>query len=298
MRFKIRYKDQIVGLLSFFAAGLIILIIILLGARQRWFSKDYHYKTILNTGAGLSSNMGVIYKGFTIGNVKSFYLLDKNNIEVDFIVYDEFNYLVLEGSLVELQISPIGLGNQFLFYSGRGPNQLDEETFIPEVSSKEGRDLTERGLTDAPNASDSISTLLSRVNSTLLEFDNALKGDSATTIGRTFLNIENSLAEVQQIAANVNKISGGFSDNTSAFYKSLETSLVSIAGILSSLDKTTSYLPADMPQITATITDLRSALRSAEDVLTGLSNNPLLKNGVSKRVQTGAGAANPRDIEF
>jgi phospholipid/cholesterol/gamma-HCH transport system substrate-binding protein len=53
-----------------------------------------------------------------------------------------------------------------------------------------------------------------------------------------------------------------------------------------------------MSQVEALIQELRSALVSAEDVITALRNNPLLRNGIPGKVQPGTGGTSPRDIDF
>ncbi|GHU53548.1 hypothetical protein FACS1894200_14090 [Spirochaetia bacterium] len=120
MKFRIRYSDQIVGVLVVVALVAIIFVIIVLGAKQRWFARDYLYKTYFERGSGLSENMPVQFKGFTIGNIKSFRLTDLDEVEVVFSIYDTYNERVREGALVHLDVSPIGLGNVFSFYSGHG----------------------------------------------------------------------------------------------------------------------------------------------------------------------------------
>ena len=74
MKFKIRFADQIVGLFLILSLVSVVFIIIMLGRSQRWFAKDYAFNTVLLSATGLSKNMPVQYKGFTIGNVKNFYL--------------------------------------------------------------------------------------------------------------------------------------------------------------------------------------------------------------------------------
>jgi phospholipid/cholesterol/gamma-HCH transport system substrate-binding protein len=44
--------------------------------------------------------------------------------------------------------------------------------------------------------------------------------------------------------------------------------------------------------------DLRVTMKSAEDVLTALTNNPLLKGGVPERAESLNSGTNPRGIQF
>jgi phospholipid/cholesterol/gamma-HCH transport system substrate-binding protein len=297
MRFSIRSKDKAAGVLSLAAAGILLAAFALMGIKQRWFAHDYRYKTLLESAAGLSPNMNVLYKGFTIGAVRSFFLRG-DEVEVLFTIYDEYHYLAKTGSVVELQISPIGLGSQFLFYPGRGADVLEEGAFVPNILSKEAEGLAARGLVSAPRPSDSVSLLLNRVNSLLADVGHAVKGDETTTLGRSFLSVEKSLAELSATAVSINTLGGSLLNEDSAIYKNIEGSLSSIAGILLNVDKMSSYLPSDMPQVSATINELRKSLQAAEDVLVALSNNPLLKKGVPTHARADVDGANSRNVEF
>jgi phospholipid/cholesterol/gamma-HCH transport system substrate-binding protein len=84
-----------------------------------------------------------------------------------------------------------------------------------------------------------------------------------------------------------------------AIYTNIEKSLSALSGTLTSIESTAAYLPAQaMPQVMGLITEVREALISVEDVLTGLRNNPLLKNGIPEKAQRGTGGTSPRDVSF
>lgn len=298
MRFRIKYQEQIVGILSFFGIAVLIFVIFLLGSNKRWFNRDYHYTTVLNSGAGISKNMSVMHKGFKIGSIESFDLNRDDNVDVKFTIYDTYNNYVKEGSLVELQISPIGLGNQFIFYPGRGSTQLPENALVPLVNSAQAINLIEEGLADIPRSSDSITILITRLNTLLEGINNALAGDDTTSLGRSFLGVEDILQSLKASLLNIENLSAELASKESPFHTNLESSLSSLSGILTNLNKSSEYLPSDMPQITAMIVELRESLMSAEDLLQALLNNPLLKNGVPKRANTQSSAIYPRNTEF
>ena len=122
MKLMIRFADQIVGAFIILALGALIFVIFMLGSSQRWFSRDYNFKTYFTSASGLSQNMPIQYKGFTIGHVKSINLADDDRVEVEFTIFDTYIERVKNGSLVEVSVSPLAAlgGNQFLFYPGLG----------------------------------------------------------------------------------------------------------------------------------------------------------------------------------
>jgi phospholipid/cholesterol/gamma-HCH transport system substrate-binding protein len=333
MRFRIRYADQIVGLFILAAALALIFVIFMIGSRQRWFARDYLYKTYFDSAAGLSNNMAVLYKGFTIGNVKNFILTEDDQVEVTLSIYDTYAGRIREGSLVDLRISPIGLGNQFLLYPGLGNRPLEEGERIPSAHSPEGRELIRIGLALVPSYDDSITLLISRVN-TLLDnlnravtrIDGALAGEAESSLGRILGTTEEALAgisgfsgdlsgaldsvlaDIRPVLSNLAVLTdtlaapeGGLRtvlDPQGAVIGGLESSLQALSGTLVNLEKTSAFLPAQLPQVAALLSELRETLKTAEDVLISLTNNPLLRKGIPERAENQSGGTSLRDISF
>ncbi|MDR2758923.1 MAG: MlaD family protein [Spirochaetaceae bacterium] len=335
MKFKIRFADQIVGFLVIVALVILVFVIIMLGSRQRWFAKDYFFKTYLDSASGLGDNMVVQYKGFPIGNVKSFVLTDEDKVEVTFSIYDKYVSRVRQGSLVELMVSPIGLGNQFLFYSGLGEELLEEGSLVPVVHSPQAENLIKMGLARVPTRDDSITQLLAQIDQVLTQFNTdllpavnvilrdldevlvevneAVAGTDKTSLGRTLGGIDELVnVSLDPILRDIKNISGDLEilaaqliepegliftvlDTEGSVYTNLESSLQSISGTLRNLEKATAVLPSQVPGI---VSELRDVLKSAEDVLTALLNNPLLKKGVPSPVEVQTNGTNPRDISF
>ncbi|GHV40600.1 hypothetical protein AGMMS50268_24180 [Spirochaetia bacterium] len=344
MKFTIRFADQIVGALIILALGALVFVVFMLGSSQRWFSRDYAFKTYFDTASGLSKNMALQYKGFTIGRLKSFDLTEYDRVEVQFVVFDTYISRVREGSMVDIEVSPVGLGNHFLFYPGLGLEPVEEGDLIPSIGSPEGKILLAGGLALVPKHDDSITLILSRansllenVNNVLVQVEEAFAGTDATKLGQTVGNVERATAGIRQmtqdipvdidrtvdvitntlntilgdlrpILANLQTLSAELSNPDGAIaailntdgpvYTNLSSSLVSVSGTLRNLEKTTAFLPTQMPQVAALIIEVRTVLQTAEDVLISLTNNPLLKNGVPERVETQPTGTSLRDINF
>jgi phospholipid/cholesterol/gamma-HCH transport system substrate-binding protein len=301
MKFKIRFADQIVGFFIVVALVSLIVVIFLLGRAQRWFSRDYYYKTYAASASGLSENMPVIYKGFTIGTVKKFDLTTSNEVEVIFTIQDKYSDRAKFGSLIEIQGNALGIGgSQFLFYPGLG-EALNENDIVPMVDSVEGKDLLARGLAVIPYRDDTISILIAKANLLLDDLHTMLESvntGTGTPLGETLTNIKKSTDELIPTVANLRMISGEFAGGVPGMVDSLEASLVDLAGILNHVEEATGYLPGEMPQIISMISELRASILAAEDVLIALRNNPLLRNGIPEHAETDAAGTNPRNISF
>jgi len=298
-----RYADQLVGILVIGALVSIIVVIFLLGSTQRWFSIKHTYKTYATTASGLSRNMPVIFRGVTIGNVKSFDLMDDNRIEVFFIIHDEYHGRIKEGSLVDVQESPIGFGAKFIFYSGLGA-QLEDGEVVPLIGSDEARALIARGLTDIPPKDDFIADMVDKVGAIFEELQITMEGLNVGTNDKAVTALGQVIANVQELTANltndlanpngVRRIINGSGGEVEA----LEATLLSLAGTLDHVEKSLAYLPREMPQIIDLLSKARTAVASAEDVLISLKNNPLLRGGIPEHAEIDSSGTNPRSISF
>jgi len=331
MKFKIRFADQIVGFFIIFSLVSLGFVIAMLGRTQRWFARDLTFTTILYTAGGLSQNMAVQYRGFTIGNVRSFQLTENDNVEVIFTIHEEYTNRVRQGSMVEIMVSPIGLGNQFLFHAGRG-EVLEEGAFLPAYGTFLAREQIRLGLVTEPQRDDSISLIMSRTNSIMYEINRILghvelaigQGTSTTEIGLIVGSLQRTLAgletlpddinqtisevrgELSPILENINTLTAQLNDPDGLIYTILDTegevftniisSLNSVSGILDNLDRATAFIPSQLPQLGGLLTDIRLIVRTAEDVLTAVANNPLLRGGIPERPENRA--TGPRNIRF
>ena len=301
MKFKIRYADQLVGLFVLVALLSLVTLLFLLGRTQRWFSRNYTYVSYAESASGISQNMQVHCRGIPIGNVKSFQLTGDNKVEVFFTIQDEYQNRIKQGSLVEVLVNPIGLGSQFILYPGLGAEDLEEFALVPMVDSPEGKDYIARGMASKPAYEDSITVLLAKAQAVLDDLDQALKlgvdEEAVTSLGRIIVNVRtltSNLASDMADPRGIRRILNGEGDTI----RSLEASMVSLAGTLDHVEKATAYIPREMPQIINLLTEARTALQAAEDVLIALRNNPLLKGGIPEHAEIDASGTNPRNITF
>ena len=296
MKFKIRYSEQIVGLLIVIALISLIFVIFMLGRTQHWFSRNYSYKTFAAGASGLSKNQAVTCRGIIIGNVKNFRLTEDNQVEVYFTINDEFYDRAREGSLVEVVVSPIGFGSQFIFYPGNG-NPLEKDAIVPMRDSPEGRMYIASGLAHIPPHEDPIADLLEKVTE-ILDGLNVQSGEiAANSLGQILVNIDQLTRNLAADMANPNGVRSVINGDSDTL-RALEASLISLSGTLDSIDKAVVYIPREMPQIVYLLSEARTAIQSANDVLIAVKNNPLLRNGIPEHAEIDSSGTNPRNIRF
>jgi phospholipid/cholesterol/gamma-HCH transport system substrate-binding protein len=323
MKFSIRFADQIVGALVIMALAILVVVVFMLGKTQRWFVSDAQYVTYFTSASGISTNMAVKYKGFTIGHVKRLSLSDDDRVEILFTIFEEYTHRVTEGSLVGVQESPIGLGSSFNFYPGKGKEPIPPGGVIPEVTSPEAQIYITRGIADSPKSSDSIGNIVNQVSETLENVNQILASvnqsltgeDGESSLGPIIQNIERTTEDItivtgtlseqiEPLILSVNALTDKISDPNGAIMGILDgkgplyEGINSIAGIIENLNKTSEFLPAQLPQVAVAISELNTILRQVQDLLVAIANNPLLKGGIPEHNETGPTGANPRDHDF
>jgi phospholipid/cholesterol/gamma-HCH transport system substrate-binding protein len=351
MKFKIKFADQIVGLFILVAVVFFAVIVVLIGANQRWFAKDYSFVTSFQTATGVAPGTAILMKGFTIGKIDKLTLNADNGVDAKFHIYDTYYDKVREYSILELTVSPIGLGSQLLFHPGKSETTLAEGVFIPTADSIDGQALIEQELVEIPPKDDTITRLLANVNPllentnktivtvnrTLTEVNRALAGQSTGPLGTivtdastavaalpgTMRNVDLIVADVQtrvgslldqvsSLLVEFDAISGNlvattesirdptglvpklldpsgsiktFLNDGDALYKKVMSIVGEIEKSVKSLQGIVSGLNSEMPKVAAVLNETRTAIQQAQDVLEGVKNNPLIRGGVSERVE-------------
>ena len=355
MKLKIKLADQIVGLFVLIAIAALCAILILLGANQRWFAKDYYFTSEFKSGQGLREGMAIKMKGFQIGAVDEITLQEDNNVGIRFHIYDTYYEKITANSVLELSVSPIGLGGGLLFYPGIPTGELiPEGEKIPSLDFAEGLRLVKLKLTEIPEGSDAVTNILNSVepllnnvnslvltlNDTLESVNRSLEGDQTTPVGEILAqvaeltvsintliseitdSVSSTLANVDAITGEITSITGNL-DTMTADPTGLAIDLIdpsgSIATILNDdnqlfnqingileevtlaleqLEQFTVYLNNSQPQITGILDQGQDALEKGKEVLEGLSNNPLLRGGITKQEEQGSTFQGYRDEDF
>jgi len=348
MKLKIRLADQIVGLFVLIAIGALCAILILLGANQRWFAKDYYFTSQFKSGQNLKEGMAIKLKGFQIGSVDQITLQDDNNVAIRFHIYDTYYEKVNENSVLELSVNPLGLGGGLLFHPGNPTGQLiPEGARIPSLDFAEGQKLIKLGLVERPDGGDainqilnSLAPLLNNVNVTVNTLEETLglvnqglAGDSSTPVGGILSGADDMIARITALLdeitgslsatmENISSLSGNLADLTEdptglavdlldphgsvATLLNDDNSLfLKIEGILENINQATRqlevfsvYLNSTQPQITGLLDEGKGTLEKGKEVLEGLSNNPLLRNGITQEAEQAGTFQGYRDEDF
>lgn len=327
MKFKIRYADQIVGILSLAALAGLVVFIFAIGAAQNWFVKKNNYYTIFDSGSGFAAGMDLTYKGFSIGKVRAVTLKD-GMVRVDYYVLSDYVSYVHENSLVELITSPIGLGSSFVLHPGNSKSIIPDGSEIYRLDSGFGRDIIKNKQIYIESQTDSIGVLMNKVslildnvNKLLFAVNQAVQGEGDSQVKDIIENVktvtENLIDFTKNaidVSKNVTDISKNLSDisssengvvpellgnelteNINELMKNLSAVTTDLQGISGNVNGLVNQIS---PEVMAILAQLNSALIQAQDVLTGVKNNPLIRGGVPDRSKGDSSTAQIRDTEF
>lgn len=340
MKFKIRFADQIVGILSILAIAALIFLMFFIGSKQKWFVPKHYFYTHITSGSSISEGMQIQYKGFGIGKVQSIDLLspeelmfveDKNyEVKVSFYISDEYISKVREGSLIEVSVSPIGLGSSIKFHPGLSENLMEDNQFIPELSSKEGIERIANKEVLVDDSVDSINAIVNTAMGLVKKIDLIAKDIHEILNGEADVQLVRTIDEVTNLLGGINQsIQGDLSYPIGNTLESLQNTMQSLSGILASAEDMinnpqglvptllesedakgsidqalirvkdiSDSINSEMPQIYLLISNLQSVLKEVENVVIAVQNIGIINKGVPERTEAAGVTPKLREEEF
>jgi phospholipid/cholesterol/gamma-HCH transport system substrate-binding protein len=181
-----------------------------------------------------------------------------------------------------------------------------------------------------------VNTLLVSVDDTLGHVNSALSGNQDEPLGLTLAQVNTLLSEVEttlvetreqsnQLLASVNVITGNLEGTTAALedptglvpmllgaegsiatflndndrlFNQVEQMLISINASLDEVNEFSGFINGTQPQIAGMLEESRAAINTGQDVLEGLSNNPLIRGGITQEVSQPTTFQSYRDDQF
>ena len=332
MKFKIRHADKLVGAFSLLAVAGLIFVIIFIGMKQDVFAKKNYYYSVFETGEGLSPGMNLTYKGFSIGKVKSV-SLEGWMVRVDFYILGKYEEYVKENSLVEFSAGIAGFGTSFVFYPGVGPGIIPSDSEIYRLDSGYGKRIVKERKNFIGNQDDSIAQLITKVSKILdsvsillTNFNGAIDGTAENELAKIIVNLNklasmlgseegtipgilgpkmtkelNSLLAGLATAFNNDRgiMAGLLGDELSDNLLDVLKNLTVITNDLSDVTENADILLENFtPEVDNAMREVNRLLIDVEDVLAGVKNLPLIRNGVPDRSQEVSATVQIRNTDF
>lgn len=274
--FKLRHDRKIVLIFISFSIAIFVGMLLIIAINNKVFKARNYYYTVLDTANGLSKTHSIFFKGYEIGKIKKFRLNDQNEIVVDFFIYKEFESRLHKYSAISKNINPIsGQITEFELitplpeYQNQGlmePNQ-----FIPEIHSKEGRSIVEKGYLVRDR--EGLAGIIAQINGVL---NRLIEKRTPDKINESIAQMVDILKNASETVASYNSKEGGQAG------QKVVSILAEVKTSVNYMMETLKEIHTNRKTITPLIIQTTKTLRKAEDTLQGINNNPLIKGGISK----------------
>jgi len=293
MAIKFKHLEKIVGIFLTIVLLVIIVTIMIIGSRQRWFEKHYEFNAKFLRGEGLSAGMQVTIKGIQIGEAKSVFLNEDNWIEVTFSVYEEYAERIRQDSIIKLNAPIIGSKTLEIIPGEKTMPVLESGSYIWSQDTRQGmRILETRAKEEEP---DEITRILR--NAEQLTYNlSAQEGNLNQTLEKiqtffTMLSSQNgslnkTLASLRDITQSINNREGSIGKFIEDDYELYNT----VISITKKLDlimddfKTLSETIADTtPEVKAAIERSNTTMDEAIGLIKTLKQNFFVKGFSSRK---------------
>jgi phospholipid/cholesterol/gamma-HCH transport system substrate-binding protein len=277
MKLRYRFANQVVGVFVVLAIAATISLIILMGANQRWFRKNYTYYAEFSTATDLTVGMPITFRGFDIGKVTDVSLNDENTVDVTFTIQEEYVDKMYRDSLIQLLSSPIS-GGQIVLHQGREETApIAEGSQVPVFDSKDGVRLREDNAVVIVRNTDPIAQALSQIDPLLLKVDEiltnvadttdelnlALRGESSGPVSGVLNGLDESVLRLEETIAHVNTVIDQAAGEVAGILDQVDGVFAQVDGIAGQVDDV-------FGQVDGVVDDVDTILGQASNVVSNI----------------------------
>ncbi|HPY97225.1 MAG TPA: MlaD family protein [Candidatus Cloacimonadota bacterium] len=223
MNYKFKYTGRIVSFFVFVALLVLIVSIALIAVNRKIFVKKFTFKTLFNDAVGLSVKTPIIFKGFEIGEIKSFNLNDDNLIDAEFIIFEAYRKKIVQNSVLRKTINPITNKSSIELIQGSEQTIVNEEyALVPEISTYKGKEyLTKSNITVS---ADMVSSIISNINQFIANLNEDNNQDQGSVF-RILYHVANTSESLEQLLIKTNetvaKLNRDYTENDGELFRFL-----------------------------------------------------------------------------
>ena len=213
---KIKHSRKIVFAFISIPVLLLLLAMVFIAIRQNLLEKKYVYYSTLANAMGISTQTPLLYKGFEVGRVRDFSLMEDGNIGLEFYILNRYKNIMVTGSILARNTNPItGKTTLEFIQNPNSREHLQDKSTILSSDFPEGKKQLKL---IAPQTSDPISLILAnlaQLSSSLNEDYNADKGsiprflvnlaDASEKANASMNKFEEITTELSILTANLNQ---------------------------------------------------------------------------------------------
>jgi phospholipid/cholesterol/gamma-HCH transport system substrate-binding protein len=294
MKLRFKYTDKIVGIFVFASLLLLLSIVFLIILNQKLFIKKYEFTSKFDDASDIKVNQDIYFKGFKIGKISNVSLNEKNEVDVDFFVYEQYYGRMKKDSVLNKSSNPITGGKIVLIQNENGKELSKEHSYIPSLDTDEGQALLQRGIIS--KQADTVSNLFDQVGSILGTVDDLLKSINTdqnpdkNSIARILVNTADSVQMVKKELGRVD----GIVDQVPQMITKVDDSMTKVNEILENFKELSAEMknPDGMvrrlidPNGEVMFNSIEKSLNSLTEIMDELSKFTFFINGEQKQIET------------
>lgn len=223
MNYKFKYTGRIVGFFVFISVLILIFTFASIAVNRKIFVKKFTFKTKFVDAVGLSAKTPITFKGFEIGELKSFNLNSENLIDAEFIVYEPYRKKIVQSSVLRKTTNPISGKSSIELIQGPDLKKLNEQfAMVPEINTQLGKLYIAKS--NIQISGDMVSSIVSNFNQFLYNLNQDNNQDQGSVF-RTLYHVANTSEDLEKTLQLVNETIGKFNrdyrDNDGELFKTL-----------------------------------------------------------------------------
>jgi phospholipid/cholesterol/gamma-HCH transport system substrate-binding protein len=223
MNYKFKYTGRIVGFFVFISVLILIFTFLSIAVNRKIFVKKFTFKTIFVDAVGLSEKTPITFKGFEIGELKSFNLNNQNLIDAEFIVYEPYRMKIVKNSVLRKTTNPISGKSSIELIQGPDLKRLNEQlALVPEINTSVGKLYIAKS--NIQISGDMVSSIVSNINQFLYNLNQDNNQDQGS-IFRTLYHVANTSEDLEKTLVLVNetisKFNRDYRENDGELFKTL-----------------------------------------------------------------------------
>ena len=275
--------QKVVAIFSLGAMCFVFFLVGLILVRNKTFKGRVHYHTVLNSAKGLSGYPSIFFKGYSIGRISDFELTEKLDIKVKFYVFEEYESLMFENTILEksqnILTGEITDFKLILPTQNYRNNLKEQNSYVAERNSAIGKRLIIDRIVQID--SDGIEGAVSKVNILLDKF---VDQDISKSVNSMVMDSNKLVLEMRNTVASYHATDSPKAKR--ALVRMVAQANDSVANINESLGYLRGILKevyANKDIITPMLLKTSRTIDMAEDTLKGINNNPLIRGGIRKK---------------
>jgi len=312
MKFSFRHTDKVVGAFMLSAVFILLISLIFVLLNQKIFVKKHNYKTQFIDRVGLKTNTDIVFNGFVIGKLKDFNLNEKDIVDVDFYIFDEYYTRITVGSVLSKMSNPLSGSTVYFIKNYNSEIIVPEGSMIPSLDMEEGKSLLASGIIK-PRV-DAISNILANVDNLLKSINNDKNAD-ANSIARILVNTADIIEKLKsdlfvfgEMMENFNTLSQDMKDADGLvqrlvdpegvyMFNSLQKSLTELSNVMENFNNFSKFVNNQQKEIEVLMIDGKRTVDETRQVIEGVKNNPLIKGGIAPKKEQLPANSNLREWE-